>query len=98
MPFFKTKPITKECRQFDGSISSADELIAWAGEPGPIAKQYNPGGLLEGLLVRTREGGMLANPGDWVIKGLKGEFYPCKPEIFELTYERLAETPTQESA
>jgi hypothetical protein len=32
---------------------------------------------------------MLANEGDWIIKGVKGEFYPCKPDIFDLTYERI---------
>lgn len=37
--------------------------------------------------IRTLEGRMLANFGDWIIKGVKGELYPCKPEIFEATYE-----------
>lgn len=35
----------------------------------------------------TLEGTMRADPGDWIIKGVKGEFYPCKPDIFEATYE-----------
>ena len=37
--------------------------------------------------VRTLEGTMTANVGDWIIKGIKGEFYPCKPDIFAATYE-----------
>ena len=41
-----------------------------------------------GLLIETLEGPMLASPGDWVIRGVQGEFYPCKPDIFEATYER----------
>ena len=41
------------------------------------------------LVVKTLEGTMLASPGDWIIKGVKGEFYPCKPDIFEMTYERV---------
>ena len=39
------------------------------------------------LLIGTLEGTMAAAPGDWVIKGVAGEFYPCKPDIFEATYE-----------
>ena len=39
------------------------------------------------LRLRTLEGNMEANPGDWIIKGVKGEFYPCKPDIFEAAYE-----------
>jgi hypothetical protein len=39
------------------------------------------------LLIPTLEGDMLAIEGDWVIKGVKGELYPCKPDIFDATYE-----------
>ena len=39
--------------------------------------------------ILTLEGTMKAMPGDWVIKGVQGEFYPCKPEIFEKTYEKV---------
>ena len=42
-----------------------------------------------GLVVKTLEGEHLANIGDYIIKGVKCEFYPCKPDIFELTYERI---------
>lgn len=40
-----------------------------------------------GLLIPTLEGLHIARDGDWIIKGVKGEFYPCKPDIFEMTYE-----------
>jgi len=40
-----------------------------------------------GLWIDTLEGEMLALEGDWIIKGVAGEFYPCKPDIFALTYE-----------
>ena len=43
----------------------------------------------DGLKIYTLEGNMLAEPGDWIIKGVKGEFYPCKPDIFALTYEAV---------
>ncbi len=39
------------------------------------------------LEIKTLEGVMTASEGDWIIKGVKGEFYPCKPDIFEATYE-----------
>ena len=41
--------------------------------------------------IKTLEGNMYIQPGDFIIKGVKGEFYPCKPDIFELTYEELGE-------
>lgn len=40
-----------------------------------------------GLIIKTLEGDHIASHGDYIIKGIKGEFYPCKPDIFELTYE-----------
>jgi hypothetical protein len=39
------------------------------------------------ISISTLEGDMRADPGDWIIRGIKGEFYPCKPDIFEATYE-----------
>lgn len=41
----------------------------------------------ETIKIQTLEGDMTASLGDWIIKGVKGEFYPCKPDIFEATYE-----------
>lgn len=41
----------------------------------------------EPISIETLEGIMIANPGDWIITGVKGERYPCKPDIFEATYE-----------
>jgi hypothetical protein len=50
---------------------------------------FNPGGDHNkiGLYINTLEGRMEAVENDWIIKGVKGEFYPCKPDIFEITYE-----------
>lgn len=42
--------------------------------------------------VDTLEGGHIVCPGDWIIKGIKGEFYPCKPDVFQATYEKVEET------
>ena len=41
------------------------------------------------LRIQTLEGSMIASVGDYIIKGVMGEFYPCKPDIFELTYEKI---------
>jgi hypothetical protein len=41
------------------------------------------------IVIHTLEGDMTASPGDWIIRGVKGEFYPCKPDIFEATYEKV---------
>ena len=48
-----------------------------------------PGARIAGVLlyIETLEGTMQANPGDYIIRGVKGEYYPCKPDIFEATYE-----------
>jgi hypothetical protein len=43
----------------------------------------------DGLIIRTLEGNMKASIGDFIIKGVQGEFYPCKPDIFEKTYELI---------
>jgi len=47
--------------------------------------------LTEPVTIETLEGTMLGNPGDWLIRGVQGELYPCKDEIFRLTYEPLSE-------
>lgn len=41
----------------------------------------------EGLLIKTKEGAMTASNRDWIIRGVQGELYPCKPSIFDATYE-----------
>lgn len=50
-----------------------------------------------GLKIKTLEGEMLARQGDYVIKGINGEFYPCKPDIFKKTYEEVRRRPNPES-
>ena len=42
--------------------------------------------------INTLEGNMIVTPGDWIITGVKGEHYPCKPDIFELTYEPMEQS------
>ena len=62
-----------------------------------LAKDAPPNTPVEGpvwgMWIKTLEGKMIANFGDWIIKGVAGEFYPCKPSIFEATYERVLNEP-----
>lgn len=91
MPLYRTKPVVKEAIQFNGE--NAKEICDWSGISVSISpvlepSDINPSGVY--LQIKTLEGVMTANLGDYIIKGLRGEFYPCKPDIFEKTYE-LAE-------
>lgn len=45
------------------------------------------------IMIETPDGDMAASVGDWIIKGLKGEFYPCKPDIFNMSYDEVVEHP-----
>lgn len=80
MAKFRKKPVVIEAVQFrageqDGCF--AEDVIA-----GRI--RYPEDG---SMLIKTLEGEMIARPGDWIIRGVKGELYPCKPDIFAATYE-----------
>lgn len=66
------------------------EAVQWTGENmGDILGFFGGCALREDqdIIINTLEGEMRARPGDWIIKGVKGEFYPCKPDIFAATYE-----------
>lgn len=75
---YRKKPVIIDAVQF---INSTD-IHEFCGNSvrEPIGKDY--------LEITTLEGIMIAQKGDWIIKGIKGEFYPCKPDIFEATYEK----------
>lgn len=88
---FRKKPVVIEAIQWDGTHSTAVAIIA-ALDPGTdtLARprlDYLHGEDSMRLFVKTLEGQMEASPGDWIIRGVKGELYPCKPDIFEATYE-----------
>lgn len=82
---FVKKPLVIEAIQFKSNDLS-EMLDNWGPDFGravveQLADSY--------LVIYTLEGNHTALLGDWIIKGIKGEFYPCKPDIFELTYEKL---------
>ena len=87
---YRKKPVVVEARQFDGTVESANRILGWIGSNGDDAKRAHTIRPELGLVIHTFEGDMRAEPGDWIIRGVKDEFYPCKPDIFEATYE-LAE-------
>ena len=82
---FRKKPVVVEAMLFDGTMECAYKVFEWAGKASGIT--YQPIGQRWILFIPTLEGIMEARAGDWIIKGGKGEFYPCKPDIFRITYE-----------
>ena len=87
---YRKKPVVIEAMQFTGR--NDEEVAAFTGRAG-----YDPDDKAPSWIIDTLEGRMLANPGDWIIKGVAGEFYPCKPDIFEQTYERVEEDENGQS-
>ena len=82
---FRKKPVVIEAMLWDGTVETGREIALWAVD-GPV---YWTSDLR--FSVRTLEGEMSVSVGDWIIRGVKGEYYPCKPDIFEATYEKVAE-------
>lgn len=97
MPQFRKKPVTVEAKQVpekwdgDGVPRPLAELLLWLSDPGHRFMYCDDGG----FDIPTLEGTMHAQPGDWIIKGVMGEFYPCKNDIFAATYESADQTKPQ---
>ncbi len=86
---FRKKPVEIEATQFDGTVESANQILGWIGSNGADAKRIHTTQPERGIAIATLEGDMHASSGDWIIRGVKGEFYPCKPDIFEATYDSV---------
>lgn len=82
MSLYRKKPVVIEARQFNGK--NGMDLLVWS--KGTELEEDFTGDYIE---IKTLEGTMRADKNDWIIKGVKGEFYPCKPDIFEATYEEV---------
>ena len=78
---FRKKPVVIEAVQWNGT--NTGEVRGFMFPVVPIVESGC-------IAIFTLEGRMIAQEGDWIIKGIKGEFYPCKPDIFEATYEKVA--------
>jgi len=80
---FRKKPVEIEARLY--TRDNWVEIANWLRE-----SDVRVAGSSDGrLFIPTLEGDMAASPGDWIIRGVQGEFYPCKPDIFEQTYEEV---------
>ena len=89
---FRKKPVVVEARQLTGSNENYQEIYNWVkrsvGSFNPLSQFVPTRGVSIDpktgfVLIATLEGVMQAKPEDWIIRGVHGEFYPCKPDIFE---------------
>jgi len=86
---FRKKPVVIEAMRHTGDTGRCKALHEWLGidhngdDDSPCSQP---------IFIDTLEGLMEASVGDWIIRGVQGEFYPCKPDIFEATYEPARKT------
>lgn len=79
---FRKKPVVVEATEWDGTNESWQHIMDMG------LTKWNPGVIgMQTFYIETLEGYHLARKGDWIIKGVHGEFYPCKPDVFVKTYE-----------
>lgn len=82
---YRKKPIVIQAIHY--TPDSRSECIAFCGAVHTAIDDDGAEYELKNLRIQTLEGEMTANLGDWIIQGIAGEFYPCKPGIFDATYE-----------
>lgn len=91
---YRKRPVIVEVVQWTGNVNK-EEINAFIGKDVAVellseaAYQAGQGLPLFNLIIPTLEGTMTASPNDYIIKGVEGEFYPCKPDIFHRTYEEV---------
>ena len=83
MSYFRKKPVVVEAKQAGNDYDEDCAILGWCGGRLPD----DPEDSTALFHIDTLEGTMNVEPGDWVIRGVMGEFYPCKPDIFDVTYE-----------
>jgi hypothetical protein len=86
MTKFRKKPVVIDAVLWDGKLTTVEPLLAGSSN----SEVYQDLGETA-LMIPTLEGTMRADKGDWIIRGVKGELYPCKPDIFAATYEPVDE-------
>lgn len=92
MAKFRKKPVVIDAVKFDGTREGVTEIEKFIGSECGFHSRGN----VFSMWIDTLEGGHTASPGDWIIRGVAGEYYPCKPGIFEQTYEPAGALSTQE--
>lgn len=91
MGAYRKKPVVIEAIPCNRALQSAEK--DWASLPDWMVSAYDAGQVIFGdgqIHIKTLEGTMVGEREDWIIQGIAGELYPCKPEIFEQTYEAVA--------
>lgn len=86
MARFRKKPVVIEAFRWTGGPDQEEDPV-WAVEAIEARRMYYQGGQEPCMTIETSEGTMRANVGDWIIRGVEGELYPCRPSVFEATYE-----------
>ncbi len=82
---FRKRPVVIEAVQWTGRNAEAIHDFMYGYSEGAIVEDLT----IHTISIETLEGVMTASVGDWIIRGVKGELYPCKPDIFEVTYEAV---------
>ena len=81
---FRKNQVVIEAMQFKGKwTGDGADILEWMGRGGDWSQDTSE------LKIHTLEGVMTASSGDWIIKGVAGEFYPRKPDIFDATYDKV---------
>lgn len=94
MPKFRKKPVVIQAVQYDGSYRCLDEFpFSEVCNIEISQEEAGEGKFKQCLIISTLEGKMKASIGDYIIRGVNGEYYPCKPDIFEKTYEAVIDDP-----
>lgn len=93
MSLYRKKPVVIEAFQWTGDYDQTEEpqWICNAIHSGIV--HFEKAGTENIMMIDTLEGTHRANRGDWIIRGIKGELYPCKPDIFVATYEPVSDLP-----
>lgn len=91
---FRSKVVEIQATHWDGSQAKAGEIIEWVFDHGGHAQYREVNETVHHknpeIIIHTLEGDMIAAPGWWIIKGTKGEFYPCRGDVFEEKYELVS--------
>lgn len=84
--------------QLDGTLENANAAVAWmkAGDVHAVPCTDDEAATVWGVIIKTLEGNMDGRAGDYIIRGVHGEFYPCKPEIFAKTYDVVGNLEAKE--
>ena len=93
LKYFRKKPVTISAVQWDGTYQHAKQLELELGLYTQALTSHEENDTCTQWRIATLEDGHVVSPMDWIITGVKGEHYPCKPDVFELTYEAALAQP-----